>query len=404
VVRGNNILTSALALVAAAAAGGALALGGAALIDEGGGTTVVRELVPAPLAGSSRIASQTQSGMTINQIYERSKSGVVQINSTSIVQTQERDPFFGLPFGFPEQQRREALGSGFVIDKAGHIITNYHVVQDARTINVSFSNRDRVKAEVVGVDPATDVAVLKVEAKSRALTPLPLGDSDSVRVGDPVVAIGNPFGLERSVTAGIVSALQREISSPSNDAIDHVIQTDAAINSGNSGGPLLNARGEVVGVNTAIATGNDFEQGNVGIGFAIPIDTVKDVAAQLIEHGKVQRAFLGVSAAPIDKRLAELFRLPVQHGLIVQRVEAGSAAADAGLRAGTTRVVVAGESYVLGGDVIVKADGVDVTRFEQLRDMVNAKKPGDELELEIYRSHQKKTIHVKLGKQPTSPG
>lgn len=404
VVRGKHILIRVTALVAVATAGGALALGGAALIDEGGGTTVIRELAPAPLAGSSVIASQTGSGMTINQIYERSKSGVVQINSTSIVQTVERDPFFGLPFGFPEQQRREALGSGFIIDKAGHIVTNFHVVQDARSISVSFSNRDRVKAEIVGVDPATDVAVLKVEAKSRALTPLPLGDSDAVRVGDPLVAIGNPFGLERSVTAGIVSALQREIASPSNDAIDHVIQTDAAINSGNSGGPLLNARGEVIGVNTAIATGSNFERGNVGIGFAIPIDTVKDVTAQLIEHGKVQRAFLGVSARPIDKRLAELFRLPVDQGLIVQRVERGSAAANAGLRAGTTRVVVAGESYVLGGDVIVAIDGVDVTRFEQLRDAVTAKKPGDEIELEVYRRDERKTIHVKLGKQPTSPG
>jgi S1-C subfamily serine protease len=386
-------------LVAAAAAGGAIALGGAALLeaDETASTPLV---APVRLAGSSAIVSQAPAGMTINQIYERSKSGVVQINSTSIVETTERDPFFGFPFGFPEQQRREALGSGFVLDKAGHIVTNYHVVQGGRSISVSFSNRDRVKAELVGFDRSTDVAVLKVEAKSRALSPLPLGDSDSVVVGDPVVAIGNPFGLERSVTAGIVSALQREIASPSNAAIDHVIQTDASINSGNSGGPLLNARGEVIGVNTAIATGNQFEQGNVGIGFAVPINMVKDVAAELISSGRVDRAFLGVGVSPIDNQLAKLFRLPVDRGLMVERVERRSAAAEAGLRAGTTRVVVAGESYVLGGDVIVAVDGNPVSRFQQLSRAIAAKEPGDKIELEIYRGNEKKSIEVTLGKQP----
>ena len=401
-VRGKHILTRAGALVAAAAGGAALALAGAALVDEGGGTTTVQAVEPAPLS-SARIASQASGGLTINQIYEQSKSGVVQINSTSVVEAVEPDPFFGLPFGFPELQRREALGSGFVIDKAGYVVTNYHVVQDARQISVSFSNRDRVNATLVGVDPSTDVAVLKVDVKSRALTPLPLGDSDGVRVGDPVIAIGNPFGLERSVTAGIVSALQRQIEAPNSSAIDQVIQTDAAINSGNSGGPLLNALGRVIGVNTSIATGSEFERGNVGIGFAVPINTVKTVVAQIIEHGKVERAHLGVSVQPIDDQLAELFRLPVDHGLIVQRVEDGSAAADAGLRAGTTRVVVAGESYVLGGDIIVRVGGTEVRTVQQLRDAIASRKPGDEVELEIYRGDDTETIEVRLGQQSTSP-
>src|SRR6266516_106282 len=162
-------------------------------------------------------------------------------------------------------RRRQALGSGFVIDKAGHIVTNYHVVQGARQVEVSFSNNESVKAQVVGTDPSSDLAVLQVKVNSRALTPLSLGDSDGVRVGDSVVAIGNPFGLDRTVTAGIVSALQRQITSPNEYAIDHVIQTDAPITHGNSGGPLIDAEGHVIGVNAQIDTGNTGEQGNVGI-------------------------------------------------------------------------------------------------------------------------------------------
>jgi S1-C subfamily serine protease len=323
----------------------------------------------------------------------------VQVNSTSIAES-PIDDFFGFPFfDQPQPRQQQALGSGFVIDKAGHIVTNYHVVQDANTVSVSFSNRDRVKAKVVGLDPSTDIAVLQADTKSRALTPLALGDSDSVKVGDPVVAIGNPFGLERTVTAGIVSALGRLLAAPNDAEIDRVIQTDAAVNSGNSGGPLLNARGEVIGVNTAIATGNGFERGNVGIGFAVPIDTVKEVAEQLIAGGKVERPFLGVSVRPIEGRLARLFRLPVDRGLIVQRVEPGSAADKAGLQAGTERVVVAGESYVLGGDVIVKVDGAAVRTFRQLRQAIARHDAGDELELEIYRGNEKKTVKVKLGQR-----
>jgi len=318
-----------------------------------------------------------------------------------VVET-EPDPFFGNPFS-PGSQTQRLLGSGFVIDKDGHIITNFHVVEDAQSIEVSFSNRETMRARVLGVDPSTDIAVLKVDARSRALTPLKLGDSDAVNVGDAVVAIGNPFGLERSITAGIVSALQREIRAPNLYAIDHVIQTDAPINHGNSGGPLLNAQGQVIGVNAQMETGGTGEQGNVGIGFAIPIDTVKDVAAQLIRNGKVEHAFLGVGVNQINARIARLFRLPVRRGLLVERVEAGSAADEAGLRGGTTEVVVAGESWQLGGDVIVRADGVRVETDDRLRDVISAKRPGDTVELEIYRGEQELTLKVKLGRQPSSP-
>ena len=270
-------------------------------------------------------------------------------------------------------------------------------------MQVSFSDRDKVSARVVGTDPSTDLAVLQVDARSRALAPLPLGNSDNVQVGDPVVAIGNPFGLQRTVTSGIVSALQRELTAPNTYKIEHAIQTDAALNHGNSGGPLLNAEGQVIGVNSQISTGNTGQQGNVGIGFAVPVNTVKNVAAQIIRSGKVEHAFLGIGAQPIDDRLAQLFKLPVSQGLLVQDVQTGSGAARAGLKAGSTNVVVEGESYTLGGDVIVKADGKPVATVGQLRDVVATKRPGDEITLELYRGSKQKTVHVKLGRQPTLP-
>jgi S1-C subfamily serine protease len=394
----SRILTRAAGLAVAAVIGAAIALGGAAALDVGG-TTTVREVVTSRSTASSIF--EDRGPLSINEIYEQSAPGVVQVTSTAVVES-EPDPFFGNPFS-PGSQTQRSLGSGFVIDKDGHIITNYHVVEGAQSVEVSFSNRETMRARILGVDPATDIAVLKVDARSRALTPLKLGDSDAVEVGDSVVAIGNPFGLERSITAGIVSALQRQIPAPNSfSAIDHVIQTDAPINHGNSGGPLLNAHGQVIGVNAQIETGGTTD-GNVGIGFAIPIDTVRDVAAQLIKNGKVEHAFLGVGVNPINARISRLFRLPVRRGLLVERVTSGSAADEAGLRGGTTEVVVAGQSWRLGGDVIVRVDGVRVDRPDQLRDAISGKRPGDEIELEIYRGDDQMTLKVKLGRQPSSP-
>ncbi len=389
-------------LVASAAAGAALALGGAALFGGfGGKTTTVRE-IQSVVPGSAPVAvSRPGQALSIYEIYKRAAPGVVQVTSTQIVQV-PTDPFFGNPFA-PQVERRQALGSGFVIDKAGHIVTNYHVIQGAKSVEVSFSNNESLKARIVGVDPSTDLAVLQVKASSRALTPLPLGNSDTVKVGDSVVAIGNPFGLDRTVTAGIVSALQRPIEAPNGFTIDHVIQTDAALNHGNSGGPLLNAKGQVVGVNSQIETGGTGSQGNVGIGFAIPSNTVKAVVAQLIKSGKVEHAFIGIGAQAVTPDLARVLRLPVKHGLLIERVEPGSGAAKAGLKPGTTQVVIAGESYLLGGDIIVRADGVTVSGLARLRDLVNARKPGDTMTLEIFRGDKKMTVEVKLGRQPTSP-
>ena len=317
----------AAALGAASLLGGLIALGGVTLTgDLGGTTTVVRTSAAptpaAPVADDGRL--------TVSEIYARAAPGVVQITSTAAAS----DNPSAAPF---DQQAapRQALGSGFVIDKTGHIVTNYHVIEGADEIEVSFSNRDTLSASIVGTDPSTDIAVLRVQSTSRGLAPLAFGNSDTIRVGDPVVAIGNPFGLRRTATAGIVSAVQeRTITAPNGYPIDHVIQTDAEINSGNSGGPLLSARGEVIGVNSQIARA-DGSTGNVGIGFAIPSNTVKEVVAQLTATGKVDRAVLGISGSSVTAELARVLRLPVDQGVLVEDVTDGSPAAKAGLRGGT---------------------------------------------------------------------
>jgi S1-C subfamily serine protease len=373
---------------------GAAVLGGVVAVVVGhafgGGTTttVVREVQ----ASSTEPATFPSSGgKKISDIYEAAKHGVVQVTSTSVV---SNNPFFGA-------QEQQAEGSGFVIDKDGHVVTNYHVVQGAKKVQVSFSDNEQRDATVVGTDPSTDIAVLKIQgAWARSLTPLVLGDSSAVKVGDAVVAIGNPFGLERTVTAGIVSALQRQITAPNGFQIDEAIQTDAAINHGNSGGPLLNANGDVIGVNAQIESESG---GNVGIGFAIPIDTVKDVAGQLIKNGKVEHAYLGVEMKTISSDLADNFRVPVDKGVLVERVVPGSPAAQAGLKGGTTQVVLAGTTYWLGGDVITKVDGQAVETSDALASVVTQKQPGDSLQLEVHRGQDTLNVTVQLGRQPRTP-
>jgi len=256
-----------------------------------------------------------------------------------------------------------------------------------------------MKAKIVGFDEPTDVALLKVDADARALTPLDLGDSERVQVGDAVVAIGNPFGLERSVTAGIVSALQRTIESPAETPIDRVIQTDAQINQGNSGGPLLNAAGQVIGVNTQIATGSANEIGNVGIGFAVPVNTIRDVVTQLRAKGRVEHAEVGIGAQELNPEIAALFHLPTKEGLLVTRVKDGSGAAKAGIKAGETQVVVAGESWVVGGDILISADGMKLASIADLRRATVNKKPGERMKLELYRGEQKQTVAVVLSRR-----
>jgi len=384
-------LRNSAALIASGAIGAGIAVGiGAAVWPDGGTTTVIEQAaVTSPATDRSEPASlsSSESRLSIQEIYRRSGPGVVQIAASVSNES-----------GQPAQR---ALGSGFVISKTGHIVTNYHVVQNAQEIEVNFSGGDRVKASIVGVDPSTDLAVLKVDMAANALTPLVLGNSDHVQVGDAVVAIGNPFGLDRTVTSGIVSAVQRSITSPNDFQIDHVIQTDAAINHGNSGGPLLNRAGEVIGVNSQIETGG-YAEGNVGVGFAVPSNTVKDVVAQLISTGKVERAFLGIEMQTIPAD-AQGLNLAVDKGVLVATVRPGSPAAQAGLLGGSTSAVVDGQTWVLGGDVIVAADGKPIENADQLRDVVLSKKPGDNVTLQVNRNGKSLTLTVKLGRQPVMP-
>ncbi len=389
--RSSSTLKPFALLAAAAVLGGGAALGGAAAVgafDGSSKTTFVRQ----PGAAPSSVPAAAGTALSINEIYKRSGPGVVQITSTIGSSTSSTGQF---------QESSQALGSGFVLDKEGHVVTNYHVIDGATSIEVRFSNDDTLKATLVGSDPSTDVALLEVDAAARALTPLALADSDGIEVGDAVVAIGNPFGLERTVTAGIVSALQRAVQAPNGYSIDHVIQTDAPINHGNSGGPLLNTRGEVIGINSQIETGGAGD-GNVGIGFAVPSNTVKSVIGQLLASGKVEHAYLGVSAVEVTSDVAKSFRLPVTKGLVIQTVSPGSGAAGAGLQAGSEQVVIAGESFRMGGDVIVAADGKAISTIDELRDVIAAHEPGEKVDLKIYRGDAARTVTVTLGRQPTS--
>jgi S1-C subfamily serine protease len=392
-------LAAVLALLVSGALGAGIALAVAAGFGELGKTTVVttQTEVPATAAASSNV---TGKALSLTEIYKRTSPGVVEVTSTSVVRA-PANPFFQLP-----SQTEQSLGSGFVIDRQGHIVTNYHVISGASSIRVTFSNDVTRPAKVVGTDKSTDIAVLKVSVSPDALVPLSFGNSAAMEVGDEVLAIGNPFGLDRSATAGIVSAVYspsapiNPLTSPNNFPIDNVIQTDAAINHGNSGGPLLNTLGQVIGVNTAIDTGGT-GQGNVGIGFAVPSDTVKQVVAQLIKSGKAAHPFLGVRIQPVTAELARLFRLPVKDGLLVTSVTPGTGAAKAGIKGGKTEVTVSGQSYSVGGDIIVAADGKSVDgTASSLEAIIAAHKPGDKITLELYRGDKKMTVTVTLGNRP----
>jgi S1-C subfamily serine protease len=397
----NTRVVRLLELLLVALVGGAVALGVAAGFGKLGSHTTIQQVTPlggGGGVGNAPLQPVAGKGKTPEAIYKEDAPGVVQITATSRTATQS-DPFNVFPI---TPQTEQSLGSGFVIDKAGHIVTNYHVISNASKVQVSFSGQDQLAATVVGKDPSTDVAVLKIDAHSRALQPLQLGDSDSVTVGDTVYAIGNPFGLARTLTSGLVSAVQRQIVAPNSLKIDNAIQTDAAINHGNSGGPLIDAAARVIGVTSQIQTADATSQGNVGIGFAIPINIVRSVAAQIIATGKVQHAFLGLDAVALTPTLVKLFHLPVSSGLLIQDVTTDSGADKAGLRRGKTAVVVQGQSYQVGGDIITAVDGSPVSTFEQMRDAIARKKPGDKLKLEIYRDGSKKTVTATLGQRPDS--
>jgi S1-C subfamily serine protease len=296
-------------------------------------------------------------------------------------------------------QRGVSTGSGFVLDKDGTIATNAHVVDGATKVSVRFGDGAAHVAKVLGVDKSTDLALLKIDPKGADLHPLQLGASRGIQVGDPTVAIGNPFGLDRTLTTGVVSALQRQIKAPNGFTIDNVIQTDAAINPGNSGGPLIDATGRVIGINSQIETGSG-GNGNVGIGFAIPIDTVKQKIGTLKTKGTIKYAYLGVSAATVDSSFTGL--LPVKSGALIQTVEAGSPAAKAGLQGGDITAQMNGQPVALGGDIVTEIDDQPVKTKEDLSSIVGRHQAGDKVKITFIRDGKTKTVEVTLAARPAS--
>jgi putative serine protease PepD len=348
----RRFLVPVAALLAAAFVGGLGAVAiWEAVDDEPTQAAAPRETSPSTTTAASRTS--------VGEVYRRAAPGVVEITTEAS--------------GFGPAGAAQATGSGFVIDEEGHIVTNHHVVEGADSVRVRFSDGSEAQATVVGSDPSTDIAVLELENVDRDLQPLELGSAESLQIGDPVIAIGSPFGLEGTVTAGIVSGLDRSIRAPDGFTIDGVIQTDAALNSGNSGGPLLDGDGRVVGVNAQIESGNG---GNVGIGYAVPIETAREVVDQLLESGEVEHAYLGV-------RLEE-----AEDGVRLAEIVDGSPADDAGLQA---------------GDVVTEVDGQAVETVAELRAAVSAKQPGDRVTVQIERGGDTRSIEVRLGERPSTP-
>jgi S1-C subfamily serine protease len=287
----------------------------------------------------------------------------------------------------------EGAGSGFVIDPAGHILTNYHVVENARTIEVTLGDQTRYKATYIGADQRNDIALIKIDAPGKKLTALPLGDSRNLQVGQRVLAIGNPFGFQSTLTTGVVSALGRTVQTSDTTFIDEAIQTDAAINRGNSGGPLMNSHGEVIGINSAIYTPSGT---TAGIGFAIPINTARRVADDLINLGRVRQATLGIQGRAIWPGLADALDLPVEHGLLIESTTKGGPAAQAGVQGGNRTVQAGLQQLRIGGDILVAVDQTEINTQLDLGRVLNRHKPGDTITLTIYRGGKKQEVKVTL--------
>ena len=315
-------------------------------------------------------------------VYRRVAPSVVNITTTVV----SYDFFFGA-------QSQEGVGSGFIIDKEGHILTNYHVISGARKLEVILANKKNYPATVVGSDKSHDLAVVQIKAPN--LQPVTLGSSSALQVGQKVLAIGNPFGVfNGTMTRGIVSSI-RQVQEPDGTYIDEAIQTDAAINPGNSGGPLLNSRGEVVGINTMIASQNG---GSVGLGFAIPINAAKSVINDLVQYGRVRRPTLGIRAVPLQmsSELAQELDLPVDHGVLVMEVMPGSAAARVGIKGGNQRVYYGNYELMIGGDLIVEVDGQQIKDAQHLNHVLSNHRSGDTVTIGFYHGKQKHTAQVRL--------
>jgi S1-C subfamily serine protease len=325
------------------------------------------------------------------QVYKTARLATVNITSTVLRETW----FFQV---YPSQ----GTGSGFILNEDGEILTNNHVVTGSRELSVTLSDHKKYKAVIKGVDPRNDLALIKITA-NRKLPFLHLGDSDNLQVGQKVLAIGNPFGLEGTLTTGIVSSLGRSLQGDNGNMLEDMIQTDAAINPGNSGGPLLDSHGNVIGINTAIFGSQTAggEAGSIGIGFAMPVNRAKAMLDEFHKNGQISRPVLGVQAPFfIQGELAEELHLPAEGGLLLQRVEPGSAADEAGLRGPTQRVIIGNYPLGIGGDLIIAIDGVPVTSADALQRALNRKRGGDIMEMTIFRNGRTMKVKVKLGSAP----
>ena len=343
-----------------------------------------------PAAGLMPLSPTPQSNFTQEDVvigaYERVSPAVVHITSTVLTE----DFFFRV---VPE----EGVGSGVIVSPDGYILTNDHVVKDARTIKVILPNEKEYGAKLVGTDPSTDIAVIKIEAPPTELTLAPLGDSNSLRVGQMAIAIGNPFRLDRTITVGVISALNRTLDSDAGYLILGVIQTDAAVNPGNSGGPLVNARGEVIGINTAIFSNTG---GFLGIGFAIPINTARRVMRQIIEEGGASHPWMGFSGADVNEDMREALGLSVGKGVLIINVAPGGPADRVGLRGGNRTVVRDGRKVLVGGDIITVVDGREVGSVKDIGFYIATRATGDRIEVEFVRDGRAQRTEVTLGKRP----
>jgi S1-C subfamily serine protease len=390
----------AIPFISALLGGGVVVAVVAAAGGLGESQQTVTTVQAAPIAPSN--ASQESGRLTPHDIYVKDAPGVVFVTSTIVQRGESPFNLFG---GGETQRRGQATGSGIVIDSNGTILTNWHVVENAIKVTVSLEKGKTVNAQVVGKDPSNDLAVLRIHPDGLALHPLTLGNSSGVQVGDPVLAIGNPFDLERTLTTGVISALQRQITAPNGFTINNVLQTDAPINPGNSGGPLLDASGRVIGINSQIETGGT-SGGSVGIGFAVPINTAKSEITQLEKGGTVRGAYIGLTSLTIDGSLSAL-NLPVKSGALVQSVQKGTPAEKAGIRGGTVSGSVEGGQVAVGGDIITSIAGKTVTSSEDLANDVQAHKPGETITVGLLRGNGKggydhKTVSVKLASRPNS--
>jgi S1-C subfamily serine protease len=339
--------------------------------------------VPVPASFPEPKPGELMGEEAINvKIYSQAAPAVANI----VTRTLEYDVFM-------EPVPAEGAGSGFVIDPRGYILTNFHVVQGAQAISVTLGDRSHFDAKFIGADERNDIALIKIDPKDRKLAALTMGDSDTLQVGQTVLAIGNPFGFQSTLTTGVVSALGRTVQTGQTTVIDGAIQTDAAINQGNSGGPLLNSHGEVIGINSAIYTPSGT---TAGIGFAIPISTAKQIAQDLITEGRVHRASMGVEARVLTPPVAEALHLPVNEGLMLERVNPGGPAANAGLKGGDRQAILGMRRIVLGGDVVTAIDGRPITGQMDLNLALNRKRPGDIVKVEYYRDGKKLEAQVTL--------